>query len=182
MTNIKIENKKDDESKPFKYDVRPLEGDNLVQEKPDYRKKLDLNKVECVTENEITEDRLKALMTMAEVVRKINSNGIIIGDAEIEDNKVKRFWSYGTGSEMRRSLAVKVATMIANEDYNRTKGALCASDGFFPYEDSIDILAEAEIEAIFVPHGGIREENVIAAANNYDIPMYMFEGRLFSHS
>ena len=58
----------------------------------------------------------------------------------------------------------------------RSAGAVAASDGFFPFRDGLDVLAEAGITAIVEPGGSIRDDEVIAAAQEHDVAIMFTTG------
>jgi phosphoribosylaminoimidazolecarboxamide formyltransferase/IMP cyclohydrolase len=59
--------------------------------------------------------------------------------------------------------------------------SVLASDGFFPFADNVELAAQGRIKAIIQPGGSIRDEEVIAAANKYKIPMVFTGMRHFKH-
>ena len=61
------------------------------------------------------------------------------------------------------------------------KGAALASDGFFPFADSIDALASAGITAVIQPGGSLRDFEVVEACNKHGIAMVFTGERCFSH-
>jgi phosphoribosylaminoimidazolecarboxamide formyltransferase/IMP cyclohydrolase len=58
---------------------------------------------------------------------------------------------------------------------------VCASDAFFPFRDGLDVVAEAGARAVIQPGGSLRDEDVIAAANEHDIAMVTTGIRHFRH-
>ncbi len=68
-----------------------------------------------------------------------------------------------------------------NRAGNRAQGAVVASDGFFPFTDSIQLLIEAGVCAIVQPGGSIKDDEVIQACKNANISMYVTGVRHFSH-
>jgi phosphoribosylaminoimidazolecarboxamide formyltransferase/IMP cyclohydrolase len=64
---------------------------------------------------------------------------------------------------------------------SRTKGAVAASDAFFPFADGLQILIEAGVQAVVQPGGSVRDEEVIAAAEAAGITMYFTNERHFFH-
>ena len=79
---------------------------------------------------------------------------------------------------MSRVDSVKIAAMKAGQ---RARGAVMASDAFFPFTDAIEIAAEAGITAIVQPGGSIRDKEVIAKVNEYAMAMYFTGYRVFKH-
>lgn len=83
----------------------------------------------------------------------------------------------GAGQQNRRDAAM-LATAKAG---NRAKGAACASDAFFPFRDGLDQAADAGCTAVIQPGGSIRDEEVIAAADEHGIAMIFTHERRFLH-
>jgi phosphoribosylaminoimidazolecarboxamide formyltransferase/IMP cyclohydrolase len=63
----------------------------------------------------------------------------------------------------------------------RARGAVAASDAFFPFADGLQILIDAGVRAVVQPGGSVRDEEVIAAANAAGITMYFTGARHFFH-
>jgi len=85
----------------------------------------------------------------------------------------------GIGSgQPNRVGAVEIAVKGAGD---RARGAVLASDAFFPFRDGIDAAAHAGITAIIQPGGSVRDEEVIAAAREHDIAMVFTGIRHFRH-
>lgn len=86
-------------------------------------------------------------------------------------------WGVGAG-QMSRVEAVELAARRAGD---RTKGAVMATDGFFPFRDGFDAAVEAGARAVVAPGGGVRDPEVIAAADEHGIPLVFTELRGFRH-
>ncbi len=69
----------------------------------------------------------------------------------------------------------------ASEAPERARGAVAASDAFFPFADGLQILIDAGVRAVVQPGGSVRDEEVIAAANAAGITMYFTGARHFFH-
>ena len=82
---------------------------------------------------------------------------------------------------MSRVYSAKIAGIKANDENLPVPGSVMASDAFFPFRDGIDAAAEAGIRAIIQPGGSIRDEEVIAAADEADIAMVFTGMRHFRH-
>lgn len=82
------------------------------------------------------------------------------------------------GGQTSRVEAVRQAVRRAGD---QAKGAILASDAFFPFRDSIDSLAEAGVAAVIQPGGSIRDEEVIAAADEHGMAMVFTGERHFRH-
>ncbi|MCX5801212.1 MAG: bifunctional phosphoribosylaminoimidazolecarboxamide formyltransferase/IMP cyclohydrolase [Candidatus Eisenbacteria bacterium] len=115
----------------------------------------------------------EGLLFLWKVARHVVSNAIVIGNGE-------RTLGIGAGQTSRVD-AVEVALMKAARAGHDVKGAWLASDGFFPFRDSIDVAARAGIRAIVEPGGSIRDEECIAAADEHGVAMYFTGRRCFKH-
>ncbi|HJQ97601.1 MAG TPA: hypothetical protein VJ826_04750, partial [Candidatus Polarisedimenticolaceae bacterium] len=77
--------------------------------------------------------------------------------------------------------AVDVALMKAKRAGHDVKGAVLASDGFFPFADNVEHAAHAGITAIVQPGGSMRDPEVIAACDTHDVTMLFTDRRTFRH-
>jgi phosphoribosylaminoimidazolecarboxamide formyltransferase/IMP cyclohydrolase len=106
----------------------------------------------------------------------VRSNGVVIA-------KNGTTLAVGTGQQDRVG-AVAQAIEKFKEKYKgkeEMKGAVMASDGFFPFRDSIDLIAEAGITAVVQPGGSVADHGVIQACNEHGISMVFTGERCFSH-
>ncbi|HAS21642.1 MAG TPA: bifunctional phosphoribosylaminoimidazolecarboxamide formyltransferase/inosine monophosphate cyclohydrolase, partial [Idiomarina loihiensis] len=88
----------------------------------------------------------------------------------------------GVGAgQMSRVYSAKIAGIKAADENLSVPGSVMASDAFFPFRDGIDAAAEAGITAIIQPGGSIRDEEIIAAANEHGIAMVFTGMRHFRH-
>ena len=152
----------------FPYDIKVVEGAMLVQRTVDFGLKLDASGITVPTRKKPAGDGLLKLLAAWEVVRKVQSNGIVIANGDVEGGRVKRFWTLGVASFRKRNGAVKIALENAGD---RAEGAVCASDGFFPFRDSIDLLAEAGVSSVIQPGGSARDSEVVRAADEHGMTM-----------
>jgi len=83
--------------------------------------------------------------------------------------------------QMSRVDAVQLAVRKACDAGHEVKGAILASDAFFPFRDGVDVAAEAGVRVIVQPGGSIRDEEVVAAAVQHGLTMVMTGRRLFRH-
>ncbi|MGB9689643.1 MAG: bifunctional phosphoribosylaminoimidazolecarboxamide formyltransferase/IMP cyclohydrolase, partial [Thermogutta sp.] len=104
------------------------------------------------------------------MVRFVKSNAIVLA-------KDQMLVGVGAG-QMSRVDSVEIAIRKAGD---RAAGSVLASDAFFPFPDSIEHAAKAGIRAIIQPGGSVRDEEVIAACNQYGIPMIFTGRRHFRH-
>ncbi len=106
-------------------------------------------------------------------VQSVKSNAILLarGGATI---------GMGAG-QMSRVDAVRLSGWKAGNAGHETEGSVLASDAFFPFRDGIDAAAELGVRAIVQPGGSIRDDEVVAAADEHGISMVMTGRRLFRH-
>jgi phosphoribosylaminoimidazolecarboxamide formyltransferase/IMP cyclohydrolase len=163
----------------FSYDVKILQGLLLVQDAPNYTKTLDPSKVMVGTTAKPTASDTAIMLGLWEVVRRVESNAIVIGNGEVtSSNELAKLWTLGVGTFRKRNGATRIALENAGE---RARGAFCASDGFFPFPDSVEMLGEAGIKGIIQPGGSISDKKVIETSNKYSIPMLITHERAFKH-
>ncbi len=119
------------------------------------------------------EDQIDALEFNWRVCKHVKSNAIVLGNS-------KATLGIGAG-QMSRVDSTKIAIRKAGEQKLSLRGAVCASDAFFPFADSIEQLAEIGISAIVAPGGSIRDDDVIDAANKHGITLFHTNRRHFRH-
>lgn len=129
--------------------------------------------LEVATGNAPSPDQWKDLLFAWTVCRAVASNAIVLaGDRT----------TVGIGSgQTNRVGAVEIAIGYARQLGHETAGAVLASDGFFPFPDSVEKAAEAGIAAIVQPGGSRRDPEVAAAADRLGISMVMTGMRQFRH-
>jgi phosphoribosylaminoimidazolecarboxamide formyltransferase/IMP cyclohydrolase len=113
------------------------------------------------------------LMFAWKVVKHVKSNAVIFA-------RDKRTLGIGTGQPSRVD-ATKIAIRKAAEEGHDLKGSVMASDGFFPFPDSVQLAAEAGARAVIQPGGSIRDGEVIEAAGAAGITMVLTGTRHFRH-
>lgn len=107
------------------------------------------------------------------VVRFVKSNAIVF---------CRDTATIGVGAgQMSRVISTRIAALKAEQEGLETAGAVLASDAFFPFRDGLDQAAEFGIRAVIQPGGSIRDEEVIAAADENDITMLFTGERHFRH-
>lgn len=163
----------------YAYDIKELEGAILLQEAVDYRRKLERGRLTFPTKAKPDEGTVQKLLAAWEVVRRVQSNGIVVADGRLgSGGRLDEFWTLGVASFRKRSGAVKIALDNAGE---RARGAVCASDGFFPFRDNVDLLGAAGVSAVIQPGGSISDGDVVRAADEHGISMAMTHTRAFKH-
>ena len=117
------------------------------------------------------DDVLADLAFAWRAVRSVKSNAILLA----RDGA-----SVGVGmGQVNRVDSARLAVSRAGAD--RARGAVAASDAYFPFADGFEILAEAGVTAVVQPGGSIRDEEVIAAATAAGVTMYLTGARHFYH-
>jgi len=118
-----------------------------------------------------TDEVLADLAFAWRAVRSVKSNAILLA----RDGA-----SVGVGmGQVNRVDSARLAVSRAGAD--RARGAVAASDAFFPFADGFQILAEAGVRAVVQPGGSVRDDEVIAAANEAGVTMYLTGARHFYH-
>jgi phosphoribosylaminoimidazolecarboxamide formyltransferase/IMP cyclohydrolase len=88
----------------------------------------------------------------------------------------------GVGAgQMSRVVSSRIAAMKARDEGLTVTGAVMASDAFFPFRDGIDVAAEFGIKAVIQPGGSVRDNEVIAAADEHGMAMVLTGMRHFRH-
>ena len=83
--------------------------------------------------------------------------------------------------QMSRVYSAKIAGIKAVDEGIEVRGSVLASDAFFPFRDGIDAAAEAGVSAVIEPGGSMRDEEVIAAADEHGMAMVFTHMRHFRH-
>ena len=146
--------------------IKSVRGGILVQ---DFNNKL-ADEYESVTEKKVDENQQKDIEFGLKVVKHVKSNAIVV----VKDGK-----TLGIGAgQMNRVGSCKIALEQAGE---KARGAVLASDAFFPMRDSADIAADYGIAAIVQPGGSIRDQESIDACNEKGVAMVFSKIRHFKH-
>ena len=82
---------------------------------------------------------------------------------------------------MNRLDSARLAVMRAGEVGLSTRGTVCASDAFFPFRDALDVVAKAGATAVIHPGGSMRDDEVVAAADEHGMAMVTTGMRHFRH-
>ena len=126
-----------------------------------------------VTEVQPTEKQLDDLLFTWKVAKYVKSNAIVY---------CRDGMTIGVGAgQMSRVYSAKVAGIKAADEGLQVEGCVMASDAFFPFRDGIDAAAAAGIKAVIQPGGSMRDNEVIAAANEHGIAMVFTGMRHFRH-
>ena len=156
------------ENNPASIDIKNVNGGFLIQDIDNaVVTKEDL---QVIGERKPTEKEIDELLFAWRVVKHVKSNAIVVG-------KDKQIIGVGAG-QMNRVGSANIAFEQAKD---KTKGAVLASDAFFPFRDTVDAAAKAGITAIIEPGGSIRDAETIAAANEHGIALVFTGVRHFKH-
>lgn len=153
---------------PRRLDVRSIDGGFLVQEADVVS--LDRSAWRVVTEVSPSESQWVDVEFAWLVCAGVSSNAIVFA-------KDRMALGIGAGQQNRLDSARIAATRAAG----RAVGGVCASDAFFPFRDGLDVVAEAGISVVVQPGGSVRDDEVIAAANEHGIAMVFTGERHFKH-
>ncbi|MGG0753789.1 bifunctional phosphoribosylaminoimidazolecarboxamide formyltransferase/IMP cyclohydrolase [Brevibacillus laterosporus] len=150
------------------FQITSMHGGALVQEWD--RKSLDPTAIMVVTERSPSEEELTQLEFAWKVVKHVKSNAIVLAKSD-------KTIGVGAG-QMNRVGSAQIAITQAGEG---AKGAVLASDAFFPMSDTVEAAAQAGITAIIQPGGSIRDQESIDACNRHGIAMIFTGVRHFKH-
>ncbi|EDN69497.1 bifunctional phosphoribosylaminoimidazolecarboxamide formyltransferase/IMP cyclohydrolase [Beggiatoa sp. PS] len=129
--------------------------------------------LKIVTQRQPTAEELQDLLFAWKVAKFVKSNAIVY---------CKDGMTIGVGAgQMSRVYSAKIAAIKATDEKLEVKGAVMASDAFFPFRDGIDSAAEVGVTAVIQPGGSMRDDEVIAAANEHNIAMVLTGMRHFRH-
>ncbi len=149
-------------------DYKKVVGGILVQDRDLHE--LKESDLKIVSEKKPSKEQIADMLFAWKIAKNVKSNAVIFA---------KNNATVGIGAgQMSRIDSTKIAEMKAN---GRQKGAVMASDAFFPFRDNIDVAAQAGISAIISTGGSIRDEEVIKAANEHGIAMVFTGIRRFRH-
>ena len=131
------------------------------------------NDLKVVSKRQPTDKEMQDLLFTWRVAKFVKSNAIVYG---------KDGMTVGVGAgQMSRVNSARIAAIKAEHAGLEVEGSAMASDAFFPFRDGIDNAAAAGVTAVIQPGGSIRDEEVIAAADENDIAMVFTGMRHFRH-
>ena len=152
-------------------DFKRVNGGLLVQER-DFGM-VDLEDLQVVSKRQPSEQELQDLLFTWKVAKYVKSNAIVY---------CKDGQTIGVGAgQMSRVYSAKIAGIKAADENLQVAGSVMASDAFFPFRDGIDAAAQAGITAVIQPGGSMRDEEVIAAADEHGMAMVFTGMRHFRH-
>ncbi|WP_299071258.1 bifunctional phosphoribosylaminoimidazolecarboxamide formyltransferase/IMP cyclohydrolase [uncultured Paraglaciecola sp.] len=153
------------------YDLKRVNGGLLVQDRDlGFITAADLK---IVSKRQPTEAEIRDLLFTWKVAKFVKSNAIVYGS----DGR-----TVGVGAgQMSRINSARIAGIKAEHAGLKVPGSVMASDAFFPFRDGIDNAAAAGIRCVIQPGGSIRDDEVIAAADEADMAMVFTSMRHFRH-
>jgi phosphoribosylaminoimidazolecarboxamide formyltransferase / IMP cyclohydrolase len=148
-------------------DMRTVAGGLLVQSSDAHD---GAEGAEVVTKARPTDEQWRDLRLAWVVAKHVKSNAIVLA---------KDLAAVGVGAgQMSRVDSTELAARRAGDE---APGAVCASDAFFPFRDGLDAAVAAGASAVIQPGGSVRDDEVIAAADEHGIPMLFTGRRHFRH-
>ena len=149
-------------------EFRSVEGGLLCQDSDSVAE--DVAAFTCPTKRKPTDEEMAELVFAWKACKSVKSNAILIA---------KDHASVGAGGgQPNRVNSARIAVEQAGE---KARSAVAASDAFFPFRDGFDVLAQAGVTAVIQPGGSIRDEEVIAAADEQGVAMVFTGHRHFRH-
>ena len=149
-------------------DIRSIDGGLLVQDVDTVN--LDQTTWRVVTKTAPTEAQWTDMRFAWQVCAAVSSNAIVYA---------KDCQAFGIGAGQQNRL--DSARIAAERSAGRADGGVCASDAFFPFRDGLDAAAGAGISAVIQPGGSVRDDEVIAAADEHGMTMVFTSERHFRH-
>lgn len=148
--------------------VKTVSGGFVIQEKD--LDAMEPDKLQVVTEAAPSPEQLKELAFAWKIVKHVKSNAIVVA---------RDGMSLGVGAgQMNRVGSAAIALKQAGD---QARGAVMASDAFFPFKDTVEMAAQSGITAIIQPGGSIRDEESIEECNRHGIAMVFTGVRHFRH-
>ncbi|MBI2634911.1 bifunctional phosphoribosylaminoimidazolecarboxamide formyltransferase/IMP cyclohydrolase [Candidatus Peregrinibacteria bacterium] len=152
----------------FKTDIKKVAGGLLIQTKDTYE--LTEEDLKIVTKKKPAGAEIKSLLFANKVCKHVMSNAIVLAKDSIVTG-------IGAG-QMSRVDSVFIAGHKAGE---KAKGSVMASDAFFPFTDALEMGAKLGVTAIIQPGGSIRDDEIIARADELGVAMLFTGRRYFRH-
>ncbi|MEL6116230.1 bifunctional phosphoribosylaminoimidazolecarboxamide formyltransferase/IMP cyclohydrolase [Photobacterium sp. SP02] len=158
-------------SKTTEFDIKRVNGGLLVQDRDQGMVGLDDLKV--VTQRQPSDEELRDALFCWKVAKYVKSNAIVYAKGNM---------TIGVGAgQMSRVYSAKIAGIKAADEKLEVAGSVMASDAFFPFRDGIDAAAAAGITCVIQPGGSMRDDEVIAAADEHGMAMVFTGMRHFRH-
>ncbi|MDQ3205760.1 MAG: bifunctional phosphoribosylaminoimidazolecarboxamide formyltransferase/IMP cyclohydrolase [Pseudomonadota bacterium] len=153
------------------FDIRRV-GSGLLMQTSDIRE-VGRDELKVVTQRAPSEAELDDLLFAWRIAKFVKSNAIVYA-------RDQRSIGIGAG-QMSRVVSARIAGLKADEAGLVVPGSVMASDAFFPFRDGIDAAAAAGIRAVIQPGGSMRDNEVIAAADEHGLAMVFTGVRHFRH-
>jgi len=169
--NIRVIEMDGCEKNTIDYSVQTIDGGFLIQEGDE--KTIDRQDIDIVTLRQPKDEEIKDMLFAWKVVKYVKSNAIVFA-------RQQQTIGIGAG-QMSRVMSAKIASLKAASANLHTKNCVMASDGFFPFKDSIEMAADYGISCVIQPGGSIRDDEVIAAADEHNLVMGFTGIRHFKH-
>lgn len=147
--------------------IRSVEGGFVVQEAD--RAEVTAADLQVVTETAPSAEEIEDLLFAWKIVKHVKSNAIVVAKDGV---------SIGVGAGQMNRVG---SAAIALQDTEKCRGAVMASDAFFPFKDTVELAASQGIKAIIQPGGSVRDQESIDACNQYGIAMVFTGIRHFKH-
>lgn len=157
-----------DPPEPHPLDFRQLSAGFLVQQPPHFSSYRERWRV--VTKEEPTEDEWRDAEFAWRVCAVVKSNAIVLA-------KERQAVGIGAGQQNR----VASAEIAAEKAAGRAAGGACASDAFYPFPDGVEAAAAAGVRVVIQPGGAVRDDDVIARADELGLAMVFTGERHFLH-
>ena len=160
-----------DQSTTAGFDFKRVNGGLLIQDRDNGI--ITETDLKVVTQRTPTKEEIRDLLFAWKVSKMVKSNAIIYA---------KNNQTVGVGAgQMSRVNSARIAAIKAEHAGFEVQGSVMASDAFFPFRDGIDNAAKVGIKAVIQPGGSMRDEEVIAAADEHEIAMAFTSMRHFRH-
>jgi phosphoribosylaminoimidazolecarboxamide formyltransferase/IMP cyclohydrolase len=154
---------------PNRLEMKRVGGGLLVQTADDF----DVSELRVVTKRKPTDAEMNDLVFAFRVAKFVKSNAIVFCGQGM---------TLGVGAgQMSRVDSTRIAAIKAKNAGLSLKGSVAASDAFFPFRDGLDVIARAGARAVIQPGGSVRDDEVIAAANEHGMAMVVTGMRHFRH-
>jgi phosphoribosylaminoimidazolecarboxamide formyltransferase / IMP cyclohydrolase len=152
-----------------RFDMKRVGGGLLVQTADNF----DVAQLKVVTKKKPSDAEMNDLIFAFRVAKFVKSNAIVF---------CRYGMTLGVGAgQMSRVDSTKIAAIKAENAGLSLAGSVAASDAFFPFRDGLDVIADAGATAVIQPGGSMRDDEVIAAADEHGIAMVMTGMRHFRH-
>lgn len=155
----------------IRHEYRSVNGGLLAQTRDEGR--ITRTDLKIVTKRQPSEAEIEDLLFAWQVCKYVKSNAIVYA---------RDLATLGVGAgQMSRVVSSRIAAMKAKDEGLIVAGAVMASDAFFPFRDGLDVAAEFGIKAVIQPGGSVRDNEVIAAADEHGMTMVLTGMRHFRH-